>query len=64
MLVVAHRLSTLRRADLVVVLKGGRIMEMGTHAELLDRRGPYCRIARLQTEVVNGVPLCGRTKVG
>ena len=57
-LVVAHRLSTLQRADLVVVLKGGRIMEMGTHAELLDRRGPYCRIARLQAEVVNGVPLC------
>ena len=46
--VVAHRLSSLRRADLVLVLAGGRIVEAGSHAQLLARRGAYWDIARLQ----------------
>ncbi len=47
--IVAHRLSTLRNADLVIVLDGGRIAQMGTHEDLLRREGYYAVAARLQT---------------
>jgi len=46
--IVAHRLSTLRRADFVIVLENGRIVQRGTHAELMRRPGPYQRVADLQ----------------
>jgi subfamily B ATP-binding cassette protein MsbA len=42
--VVAHRLSTVRDADLIVVLEQGRIAETGTHDELLDRGGLYVHL--------------------
>ncbi len=45
--VIAHRLSTVRRADLVVVLQRGRIAERGTHAELAARGGIYRRVRDL-----------------
>ncbi|XP_027272219.1 ATP-binding cassette sub-family B member 5 isoform X3 [Cricetulus griseus] len=47
-LVVAHRLSTVQNADLIVVLQNGKIMEQGTHQELLRNRGPYCKLVAAQ----------------
>src|SRR5215831_3836756 len=47
-IVIAHRLSTVRRADVIVVLEAGRIIEQGTHAELLSRGGQYQRLYELQ----------------
>ena len=43
-IVVAHRLSTIRAADLILVMQGGRVIEAGQHAELLARRGIYARL--------------------
>jgi subfamily B ATP-binding cassette protein MsbA len=47
-IVIAHRLSTVRRADQIVVMESGRIMETGTHTELLARGGLYRRLYELQ----------------
>jgi ABC-type multidrug transport system fused ATPase/permease subunit len=47
-LVTAHRMSTLRRADLVIVLDGGRIVQFGTHEQLMQEQGHYYEAARLQ----------------
>jgi ATP-binding cassette subfamily B protein len=41
---IAHRLSTIRNADTIVVMDAGRIVEQGSHAELLERRGFYYRL--------------------
>ncbi|CAM5194741.1 Subfamily B ATP-binding cassette protein MsbA OS=Castellaniella defragrans OX=75697 GN=HNR28_003120 PE=4 SV=1 [Castellaniella defragrans] len=47
-LVIAHRLSTVQKADRIVVLDAGRIVETGTHADLLEQEGVYATLYRLQ----------------
>ena len=47
-IIVAHRLSTVRDADLVVVLADGRAVEQGTHGALLAAEGAYARLVRSQ----------------
>ncbi|HEY7158672.1 MAG TPA: ABC transporter ATP-binding protein, partial [Gemmataceae bacterium] len=51
---IAHRLSTLRRANRLVVVENGRIAEIGRHDELLAAHGSYARLHRAQMELVTG----------
>lgn len=46
--IIAHRLSTVRQADLILVLRGGEIVEQGSFAELLHRHGPFAALYRTQ----------------
>jgi len=52
-LVIAHRLSTLAHADKIIVLEGGRIIQQGTHAELVEAEGLYRRLWTIQTALEN-----------
>ncbi|MBL8952789.1 MAG: ABC transporter ATP-binding protein, partial [Myxococcaceae bacterium] len=47
--VVAHRLSTVQNADVICVLEGGRVVERGTHTQLLQANGTYARLVLAAT---------------
>ena len=47
-LVIAHRLSTVRHADLILVINHGKLVESGTHDELMSRQGTYRLLAETQ----------------
>ncbi len=51
-LVIAHRLSTVQRADRIVVMQDGRAVEQGRHEELLERGGLYASLYRMQFDDV------------
>jgi ATP-binding cassette subfamily B protein len=52
-IIVAHRLSTVKNADKIVVMDGGRIVETGTHASLVENKGAYFNLVRNQLELGN-----------
>jgi len=54
-IVIAHRLSTIRHADRIAVLSRGRLVELGSHAELLEHRGTYARLHEVQFAGAKGV---------
>ena len=54
LIVVAHRLTTIMKADRILVFKDGRIVETGTHAELLERRGLYYEMTSVNQARIGG----------
>ena len=50
MLIVAHRLSTIQHSDCIIVLQNGKIIEQGTHQQLLSQKGYYYKLYQLQFE--------------
>lgn len=52
-IVIAHRLSTIKQADQIIVMREGRVEEIGTHSQLMDNKGHYYNLIRTQFELTN-----------
>jgi len=50
-LIIAHRLATVQRANRIIVMEHGRIVETGTHASLVEQGGVYAKLAALQFDL-------------
>ena len=48
MIVVAHRLATIRNADLIIAMQDGKVIEQGTHEKLLQKKGHYYQLCMVQ----------------
>ena len=48
-IMIAHRLSTLKKADKIIVVDEGKIAEMGSHNELMEKRGKYYKLVKIQS---------------
>lgn len=55
--VIAHRLSTIRKADQIVVMNGGLISEIGSHDQLMQRKGRYFDLVQSQTDLISSVSI-------
>ena len=63
MFVIAHRLSTVRRATRIAVIEGGQITEIGTHEELMQHSGPISGFTTCSSvEMTQGPPVLGRLR--
>ena len=62
-IVIAHRLSTIQNADLIVVMKQGKIVEQGKHQELLNQKGMYHKLVLLQS-LACGTPVISTDNSG
>jgi ABC-type multidrug transport system fused ATPase/permease subunit len=51
-LIIAHRLSTVKKADYIAVLDKGKIIETGTHSKLLDEGGTYAKLWEIQSDLI------------
>ncbi|MPM68174.1 Lipid A export ATP-binding/permease protein MsbA [bioreactor metagenome] len=54
-IIIAHRLSTLRDADNLIVIENGKMTESGTHTELLLKKGTYSKLYKLQLEALKTI---------
>jgi ATP-binding cassette subfamily B protein len=54
-IIISHRISTLMTADMIMVLDDGKITEIGTHAELIEKDGHYRRVYDLQTGIMEDI---------